>query len=315
MALQDWVNETVERYQTYGTKEATRRSVRELLVGGVRRAGRTIPTYGDYVFEQDWDVLVVLDACRWDALNEVKDEYEWLPAEVPQFTSRGTYSRDWMQENFVGKYSDEKSETDHITWNAFSDYELDESEWNSLDEVWQMVWDDERGLLPPRAVTDRAIATRRQSDADRLLVHYMQPHTPFPGIEETEPIEHSKVGTIDPEHTTVWELIDEGKITREEAWDAYIDNLRWVLDDVSLLLENIDAEKVILTADHGDCFGEWLLYGHPQGVQVPVLKRVPWVELSAEDTQSYEPDFEGREEIEDDVDESVEDRLEQLGYL
>jgi hypothetical protein len=30
------------------------------------------------VFEKDWDVLVVLDACRVDALRAVQDEYDFI---------------------------------------------------------------------------------------------------------------------------------------------------------------------------------------------------------------------------------------------
>lgn len=313
MTLRDWVKETVVRCQKYGPKEATRRSGRELLVGGIRRIGRSIPAYGDYIFEQEWDVLIVLDACRWDALDEVKDEYEWLPNEIPKVTSRGTYSRDWMQENFSDKFESEKAVTDHVTWNAFSDYELDEPNWHSLNEVWRDVWNDELGLLPPRPVTDRAIKIRRESDANKLLVHYMQPHAPYRNVDETEPLEHAMVGEINAERVTIWELLREGEIGKEEAWEAYIDNLRWALDDIELLIENMDAEKPILTADHGDCFGEWLLYGHPHGIPVPELKRVPWVELSAEDNHTYEPDIDAKTGSE--MEDSVEDRLEQLGYL
>lgn len=310
MALNDWVEETVERYQVHGVEEATRRSIRELLLGAVRRFGRAIPAYGDYIFEQEWDVLIVLDACRWDALEEVKDEYEWLQEDILKFTSRGSHSREWMNENFVDKYSEEKRNTDYICWNAFESYELDRINWSSLDPVWTTGWDDELGCVPPREITDRAIKKHRQSSG-RTLIHYMQPHTPYRSIEKVERLSHDKVGEIGAGRTTIWNLINEGKISHDEAWDAYIDNLRWVLDDIELLLENLDAEKVALTADHGECFGEWLLYGHPQGVKLPVLKHVPWVELSAEDTHSHEPDFKAESEM----DTSVEDRLEQLGYI
>lgn len=312
MTLREWVSETADRYRTQDVRTATRESVREFIMGIIRRAGRSIPPFGIYVLEEDWDVLLVLDACRWDALAEVSDEYEWLPEDIPSVTSRGTYSRDWMQENFGPKFDNEKARTAHITWNAFSDYELDETNWYSLNEIWRDVWDDDRGLLPPRPITDQAIRTWRETQADRMLVHYMQPHAPYRSVEGVEALTKEDVGKINAGGRTVWDLLREGELTKEEAWEAYLDNLRWVLDDLEPLIENMDAEKVVLTADHGDCFGEWTLYGHPHGIPVPELKRVPWVELTTEDTHQYEPEI---AESTDEMDGSVEDRLEELGYL
>jgi hypothetical protein len=43
----------------------------------------------------------------------------------------------------------------------------------------------------------------------------------------------------------------------EEIWESYIENLRYVLDHVEVLLENVDAEEVAISADHGNAKGEW----------------------------------------------------------
>ncbi|ERG88701.1 MAG: hypothetical protein J07HX5_00847, partial [halophilic archaeon J07HX5] len=54
------------------------------------------------------------------------------------------------------------------------------------------------------------------------------------------------------------------------------------------------------------------LYGHPGGVDVPCLRRVPWCVTSATDTRSREP---GGSDKADETDRSVvADRLEDLGY-
>ncbi|PSP48877.1 hypothetical protein BRC67_12005, partial [Halobacteriales archaeon QH_3_68_24] len=45
--------------------------------------------------------------------------------------------------------------------------------------------------------------------------------------------------------------------------EAYLDNLRIVLDEVAVLLENIDADTVAITTDHGEAFGERNFYRHP----------------------------------------------------
>jgi hypothetical protein len=102
-----------------------------------------------------------------------------------------------------------------------------------------------------------------------------------------------------------------GDLTRDEAWAGYLDHLRAGLDDVALLLENLDADRVAITADHGECFGEWGLYGHHLSTPVPELLRVPWVETTATDTGTYDPDIDF-EHV--DTETSVEEKLSALGY-
>jgi hypothetical protein len=38
------------------------------------------------------------------------------------------------------------------------------------------------------------------------------------------------------------------------VWEAYLDNLRYVLDNIEELLQNVDG-KVVISADHGELFG------------------------------------------------------------
>lgn len=244
--------------------------------------------------EKEWSALVVLDACRLDAMQEVKDEYDFLPEEIPSVYSRGTYSKEWLQENFEGKFTTEKAETLHITGNPFTEYVLDEEEWYYLDEVWRTAWDEKTGTILPRSMTDRAIHAGRSESPGRMLVHYMQPHTPYQSLEaegerdisKYDEFDYNRLKALDSERETVWDLLSSSEISRQEAWEAYVDNLRWVLDDVEILLNNLDAERVVLTADHGDLFGEWSLYGHPHYIRVPELVKVPWVEVTADDRGS-----------------------------
>jgi len=99
------------------------------------------------------------------------------------------------------------------------------------------------------------------------------------------------------------------------VWDEYLDNLRSVLDSVELLLENVDAETVAITADHGELFGEWGLYSHIYGVPHPKLRNVPWVETTATDreTTSAEELLSSYSGLNDN--ENIEERLSALGYI
>ena len=76
-------------------------------------------SYGTNVYERDWDLLVVLDACRVDALREVADEYEFI-TEVESMRSVGSTSFEWLNHTFSTDYRDEVRQTAHVTRNGYT---------------------------------------------------------------------------------------------------------------------------------------------------------------------------------------------------
>jgi hypothetical protein len=83
------------------------------------------------------------------------------------------------------------------------------------------------------------------------------------------------------------------------------------LDEVEVLLNNIDAPKVVITADHGQALGERFLWDHRAGVQHASMRKVPWVETSAEDNQKLKP---RKYEIVKRSEEDQQAQLRALGY-
>jgi hypothetical protein len=314
----DWVKESVRRFRLDPPDVATKSSAHAFYAGAKKRYYRFVREHrerenpGVPVFEHDWDVLVVLDTLRPEALRAVADDYDYLPDEIGTTKSVGEMSRTWLHNNFVDTYPDEKARTAHVTWNAFSDFELEADNWHVLDEVWREVWDDDLGCLPPEAMTAHAREAYQDVDADRYLVHIMQPHAPYRSIRGTERLTHEEVGKADAGRETIWDWLRRGKISRDEAWDAYLDNLRWALDALPQFLEAIDEDdRVLLTADHGECFGEYGLYGHPEGTLVPELVEVPLTEIDATGVDEQGPTTDETVTTEN-VD--VEQRLADLGY-
>jgi len=269
--------------------------------------------YGTNVFEREWDVLVVLDACRADLLQSVAAEGDLL-GEVQTVRSVGSSSSEWLENTFEGH--SETGQTVMITGNTWTDRYLDADAFAALDEVWKYAWDDELGTVPARAVTDRAIAMSRECDPDRLVVHYMQPHHPF----VADPLTGDEGMARTSDHSSganPWVLLRRGELTTERVWEAYEATLRGVLPEVETLVANVEG-RVAVTADHGNLFGEWGLYGHPMQTPVPALLAVPWAETTGKGRNDHDPALDPPEPLPvsrvhgADTDR---DRLAALGYL
>lgn len=293
----------------------------------VERWGRATGAWedGDPVFDREWDVLVVVDACRYDLMAEVVDEdderehprWPWL-TQPSQIRSLGSSSEEWMQRNFTGEFSEQMSETAHVTANVFSNWMLDGDDWLVLDEVWRDQWDDDIGTTPARPVIDRSIATWRDRAPEQMIVHLMQPHYPFigggGGLGEgrAKPLDKAvkEWGAFTPKKT-IWNQLRDDEVEYEDVWEAYKRNLEYVLDELQTLVTSIDAQ-VVLTADHGNGLGEFGVYGHPTGLATRELRAVPMVEVTATDTGGYEP--EADRSTADVNKDTVNERLRALGY-
>lgn len=248
---------------------------------------------GTNIYEESWDALVILDACRSDVMREVAGGYDFI-SDFDTRYSRASNSRQFMRRNFKQLYFPEMENTAYISANTFSEEMFSESEFLYLDHVWKYAYDEELGAVPPRPVTDRAIKAGREVEFDHMIVHYMQPHAPL---------------ITDPDFNYFDEL-RSGEISKEEALAAHRENLRMVLEEVQILLKNIDASKVVISADHGESFGEWGIYGHQPHSVHPSLRRIPWIETTASDNHTHQPaDYDDQS-----FDTNVESQLKALGY-
>ncbi|WP_327052782.1 hypothetical protein [Halomicrococcus gelatinilyticus] len=325
MTVGDWLEEAKDDYEKYGISSLKYTS-QELWHGLLSRAG-FFSNYGNDFYDYNWDLLILVDACRWDLMEEVVDEYDFVDSHS-NFLVHASHSREFLHKTFMENdaplleqlqiwrkilqdpdnieifkehYDMNKEvtqDTAYISWNVFAQM-LDPDAFDTFVPVGRAKWGDDQEILPPRELTDRTIDIMRNGSAERTVVHYMQPHTPFKDSDTTEV------------PGSVWERIQRGEKDRAEALEEYENNLRWVMDDIELLLENVDAEKVIVSSDHGNLIGEFGCYGHRPYVPIPSVKRVPWIETTATDKKTYDPEV---EEMADASESEVEARLEALGY-
>ena len=280
------------------------------------------PNDGIYVADESWDNLLILDGCRYD-LFETTHRFEGTLRKV---RSRGSNSEEFLSENFRGRTL---HDTVYVSANPFTKTFADDGVFHEVINVFDIAWDDDLRTVRPESVVEQTLLAHERYPNKRLIVHFMQPHYPFIG-QKGRTIQHrglsgEVVGENRVEDATdlpIWtafryRLADVGL---EEVWAAYAENLEVVLPHVEELIDALDG-KTVITADHGNLFGELLrpipipTYGHPPGFRTPELVEVPW----------FVPPFARRRTVRSDPpqpetddagdDEHIERKLRDLGYV
>jgi len=271
------------------------------------------------VMSRDWENLIILDACRYDVFARQNH----LKGDLKRVISRGSSSWEFMEANFVDRSF---HDTIYVTANPHTP-KLPDGTFYTVVPAYDR-WDDKLETVLPGAVTEAATEAHERYPDKRLIVHYMQPHSPHlgPTAEEIRSRLDIKgwdnyLGTegksADRVGVATWPAVRAGKISRRELQRAYAESVDIVLKHVEDLLDRIDGRSVV-TADHGDFLGEkhatglGRRYGHPTGVFEREVREVPWFvvdtderrTVSAEEPIGYEQVDEG----------TVNERLAALGY-
>ena len=294
-----------ERYTTADVRRAVmnpRRAISELnRLYNQRKAGRRYNPGGIDVFAEDWDNLVILDACRHDEFVQRSS----LPGRTERRLSRGSTSSEFVRGNFTDRTLHDVVYVSANGWYANLEDEIDTSV-----HRFEFVERDAMDGLTSRPETVAA-AAREAIEAHpdkRLVVHFMQPHQPY-------------LGPLGDRFDFSGDMIDtirHSDVDREDVLRAYRENLDLVLETVGPLLDDLGG-KTVVTADHGELLGERerplpiRTYGHPEGVYVEELVTIPWHvhhDGNRRETVAARPTENGT-----DVDsERVEQNLRDLGY-
>ncbi|WP_411966225.1 hypothetical protein [Haloferax sp. YSMS24] len=266
------------------------------------------------VLAEDWDNLLILDACRYDMF----EEQNTLPGRLEKRISRGSHTVEFLKGNFTGR---DLTDTVYVTASPqlFARRDELDATFHDVVNVWiEEGWDQSIGTVLPETMTRRAIEVSEQYPDKRLIVHYLQPHYPFinaPELNVRSPFEDAG------KKADIWgELMEKKRTIAPEAiWAAYRDNLDIALAAVEELMDTLPGRTVV-TSDHGNMIGERAApipireWGHPPGIHTKELVTVPWLvydngrrkEIVAGES------VETNDAVSSDV---VSDRLENLGYV
>jgi hypothetical protein len=269
---------------------------------------------GVRVMDEDWDNLVILNACRYDLF----EEFAPFDGETRSVLSRAGESWGFMQENFVGR---SLHDTVYVTSNPHA-FKIPNGAFHAIDNLLEDTWDESVQTVRPEAVVER---TKEAIDAypnKRVISHFMQPHFPFLGPTGRE-LDHEglELHLDDDEHSgfpNPWLALMYGEETDERrVIRAYRENYEIVLPHVRALVEDLPGRTAI-TADHGNLLGERTFpvpirtFGHHPGIYKRELLEVPWTTVQSESRRRVRADPPvGQTAMTENV---VRDRFRNLGY-
>lgn len=247
-----------------------RRFSREFYTDIFRLLSTLIPTNPIRITEKDWDYLILLDACRYDFFKKYCD----IPGKL-SLKKSCTCTEKWIKYNF----SEDCDDIVVVAGNPhYAEFMLNRmlggNPFHHVEPVFDYGWNSELGTVPPQEVNDATIKVLKEFPDKRILIHYNQPHHPFLSSPDLI-IDGDSKGEKSIGVCTVWDKLKAGNINISHVKKAYSDNLNLVLDKVKDLLNCLSGD-IVITSDHGNCFGEFGLYGHPR-VPVRYLTRVPWL--------------------------------------
>lgn len=225
----------------------------------------------DPVTELEWDNLIILDAARHDLYEEVNGETD-------SRITLGSQSTEYIEKTFSeGDFPD----IVYITANPFfNEKKFKEITGRKPEDVFHEVfhtymedWNEEENTVMPESLVRDAKTAEKLFPDKRKIIHFMQPHYPF---IESDLSNKGLNPDIEAERgLSLWQKAELGEYDKDELWNAYRQNLEYVMPYAKELADALQG-KTVITADHGNLVGEKGMYGHPRGLKVKELRKVPW---------------------------------------
>jgi hypothetical protein len=267
------------------------------------------------LMEERWDIAIVLDACRYDVFKEVyrrylssgslekrigaSDTFDWLHS---VFNGNGTNNVIYISAHpgINGK---------GVIWGDFNAKER----FYKVYDAWLSAWNWSLGSSLPDEVARIAEKAINGHPSRKAIIHFMQPHFPYRNApcpstyfdlrctKENaelgillERLLRNLIGSLNVSFSrfrmAYWRLkkllrlnfledlneIYWREYSIEDLRRFYKDNLEWVLGSVVKIVDEFDDERIVITSDHGEAFGEAGEIFHLYRTRNPVVRLVPF---------------------------------------
>jgi len=232
----------------------------------LRSAFKVFPERGVNLIKMNWDNLLLLDACRYDIMNEeFGDKFT-----VNKIISLGSNTPEWIRKTFTDNHYDDII---YVNGNPLVNRWIADDKFFHVENVWQYAWDEKFRTILPHKISEAAIMMKRQFPKKRIIVHYIQPHMPHIGKNRIRFGKQNDMFDPKPFYEAV-----KNKKAAKILEKSYRENLRIVFDEAIKLSKTL-PKKTIISADHGEMLGERGIYFHPEGMKFKQLVEVPLIKI------------------------------------
>jgi len=227
----------------------------------------SVPTKNG-AFEDEVDILLVLDACRYDYFVLCNDiEGELLKLYLQCESTISWFNKTW-REYWDAVYI---SANPNINSRGIGHLYYAKNRFKKIIDVWDFGWNEKLGTVPPETVTKVA----KNFVDENLIVHYIQPHAPYIGEPRLD------ISSWRGCRCKFLNLPLKGKDRTQEFLAqrnfellkrAYRGNLERALQSVKNLLQVIPQKKrIAITSDHSELLGDdGYGHGYAKNMEVPV---------------------------------------------
>ena len=259
----------------------------------------------ELIHNTDWDILLVIDAVRYDFFEKYYEEY--LPkGNLQKCESSTTFTFGWIMDTFGENFNATFVCTEPIK-DSIKDITNKMKHGNTIDvrkyfrnvvDIYSKHWRDP-GLIYPEPVFD-AVEDLIKKGEKRIVAKFIQVHDPYiywmiKGVYGTEYrqlikgnlrkvlyelISDETYWTImnklgfSPENYLNYLWLEKGK---EGIRDGYYYDMIMMMKKCKKLMDKYPERKFAITSDHGERLGEGGRYSHG-GKRTKVIKEVPWYE-------------------------------------
>lgn len=252
---------------------------------------RNLKSQEKSIFDEEWDNLIILDACRYDMFEKILKKTR-IRGKLRAIISKGSNTPSFLQENFKIFHN----EIVYISANPYVNILLKNKVYKIISS-WFHGWNRKLNNVDPKVVVLDTLKALKKYPKKKLIIHFLQPHSPYPNrtgetfLEKGSKKKKFKDLILGKKgkykiHENIyvdWHSIYIKPLPIKKLKKGYIQNLILVLSEIEKLV-NILPGKTVITADHGECFGEKIhfllplrIYGHPGNLKFPILVKVPWL--------------------------------------
>lgn len=253
------------------------------------------------IMEEEWDTLILADACRYDYFEEEST----LSGDLESRFSPGSMSYEFMQASFADqKFHD----TVYVTANPFA-ADLPERTFYNIISLIDEYYENDMGTVPAKTIRKKTREAHEEFPNKRIIAHFMQPHEPFLS-DFGEKVSKDLNWAGNQYHLSRGQTVNDLR-------RAYRENVNIALTEIEKLVEEISG-KIVVSSDHGEMLGERLFpipirgYEHPKSIYTEELLKVPWLTIEKGRREIIKDSPKKSGEI---ASEEAKKRLKKLGYI